>query len=352
MEWQTGFATSLVAAGRAGKISASALAEFKAQQEAAWKGLDGPCCFAAGTLVATPTGDRAIETLKVGDIVWSKPEHGGEPFAAAILQTHERNDQPIYKLTLENTRADGEVKQETLFVTPSHPFYVPAQREFVPMIQLRTGDLLQSLGDGASENTSSRVASVELYQPIGRTYNLTVDIGHTFYVGELKTWVHNTGPCDITGILEGLGRPTSAGGIKVVEGEVGSYGSTAPRSVGDGLTPDHIPSLASVKEALRQMGVELTEADLKALRNNTNCVVVKTCSHMSDSRTYGGRNNQEKIKMDGSDLYKAAEADLNTWQPVWQREGWSASKIEQVRTEVHELNKKLFEEMGVVYEPK
>ncbi|MDU9393749.1 DUF637 domain-containing protein [Pseudomonas sp. zfem002] len=42
MEWQTGFATSLVAAGRAGKISASALAEFKAQQEAAWKGLDGP----------------------------------------------------------------------------------------------------------------------------------------------------------------------------------------------------------------------------------------------------------------------------------------------------------------------
>lgn len=46
--------------------------------------LRGPCCFAAGTMVATPSGDRAIDTLKVGEIVWSKPEHGGEPFAAAI----------------------------------------------------------------------------------------------------------------------------------------------------------------------------------------------------------------------------------------------------------------------------
>ncbi|WP_204903107.1 hypothetical protein, partial [Pseudomonas syringae] len=25
----------------------------------------------------------------------------------------------------------------------------------------------------------------------------SVDVGHTFYVGELKTWVHNTGPCDL-----------------------------------------------------------------------------------------------------------------------------------------------------------
>ncbi|MGE1091451.1 hypothetical protein [Pseudomonas sp. 29] len=37
--------------------------------------------------------------------------------------------------------------------------------------------------------------------PEGKTYNLTVDVGHTFYVGELKTWVHNTGPCDLPPIL-------------------------------------------------------------------------------------------------------------------------------------------------------
>lgn len=163
--------------------------------------LRGPCCFAAGTMVATPSGDRAIDTLKVGEIVWSKPENGGEPFAAAILATHVRTDQPIYRLKLESIRKDGAAEGETLLVTPSHPFYVPAQHDFVPAINLKPGDLLQSLVDGASENVSTRVKSLELFQPVGKTFNLTVDIGHTFYVGKLKTWVHNTGPCKIPQII-------------------------------------------------------------------------------------------------------------------------------------------------------
>jgi hypothetical protein len=65
----------------------------------------------------------------------------------------------------------------------------------VPVIDLKPGDRLQSLSDGAGENTSSEVESLELYAPEGQTYNLTVDIGHTFYVGKLRTWVHNEGPC-------------------------------------------------------------------------------------------------------------------------------------------------------------
>lgn len=158
-------------------------------------GSEGPCCFTAGTMVSTPDGDRAIDTLKVGDIVWSKPERGGKPFAAAILATHVRTDQPIYRLKLKSVRQDGEVENETLLVTPGHPFYVAAQRDFVPVIDLKPGDRLQSLDDGASENTSSEVESLELYLPEGKTYNLTVDVGHTFYVGKFKTWVHNTGPC-------------------------------------------------------------------------------------------------------------------------------------------------------------
>ncbi|WP_312935799.1 Hint domain-containing protein [Pseudomonas sp.] len=155
-----------------------------------------PCCFAAGTKVSTPDGDRVIESLKVGDVVWTKPEHGGKPFAAKILATHQRSDQPIYRLKLKSVRSDGGASGETLLVTPSHPFYVPAQRDFVSVIDLKPGDRLQSLADGESEDSSSEVESLELYLPEGKTYNLTVDVGHTFYVGELKTWVHNEGPCD------------------------------------------------------------------------------------------------------------------------------------------------------------
>ncbi|WP_259469622.1 Hint domain-containing protein, partial [Pseudomonas syringae group genomosp. 3] len=116
-------------------------------------GEKGPCCFAAGTKVSTPSGDRAIESLKVGDVVWSKLEKGGKPFAAKIPATHQRSDQPIYRLKLKSVRADGTAAGETLLVTPSHPFYVPAKRDFIPVINLKPGDLLQSLADGDSENT-------------------------------------------------------------------------------------------------------------------------------------------------------------------------------------------------------
>lgn len=57
--------------------------------------------------------------------------------------------------------------------------------------------MLQSLADGAGNNTSSRVASVTLHEMVGETFNPTVDVGHTYYVGQLKTWVHNTVPCDV-----------------------------------------------------------------------------------------------------------------------------------------------------------
>lgn len=181
----------------------------KAAETVAGKGLEkGPCCFAAGTKVSTPSGARAIESLKVGDVVWSKPEKGGKPFAAKILATYQRSDQPIYRLKLKSVRTDGTASGETLLVTPSHPFYVPAKGDFIPVINLKPGDLLQSLADGDSENTSSEVESLELYLPVGKTYNLSVDVGHTFYVGELKTWVHNTGPCDLP---EGYFGPKEAG---------------------------------------------------------------------------------------------------------------------------------------------
>ncbi|GKQ44553.1 filamentous hemagglutinin N-terminal domain-containing protein [Pseudomonas syringae] len=199
------FALNFLPANRA-----KTLAELGAGRKFA---MDGPCCFAAGTMVSTPDGERAIDTLKVGDIVWSKPEGGGKPFAAAILATHIRTDQPIYRLKLKGKQENGQAEDETLLVTPGHPFYVPAQHGFVPVIDLKPGDRLQSLADGASENTSSEVESLELYLPVGKTYNLTVDVGHTFYVGKLKTWVHNTGPCELP---EGYFGAASGNGAKAV----------------------------------------------------------------------------------------------------------------------------------------
>ncbi|MCC7005990.1 MAG: Hint domain-containing protein [Ottowia sp.] len=152
-----------------------------------------PCCFAPGTLVATPAGYRKIETLKIGDKVWTKrDDNSGAVFSAAITTTHVRDDQPIYKLTLKQVTADGSTQQDYLFVTPSHPFYVK-QRGFIPAIDLKTGDELSSLH--APQGVITIVTSFTRVSDQGRTHNLSVAIGETFFVGTLNAWVHNTGPC-------------------------------------------------------------------------------------------------------------------------------------------------------------
>ena len=134
--------------------------------------------------------------------------------------------------------------------------------------------------------------------------------------------------------------------------ETGPYGDLSPRSARGGLTPDHIPSFAAVKESLRQNGVDvdsLSDADLRALRNNTNCVVVSTCDHQAFSRTYGGRNSQSQIQSDGVDLMRVSDADLNAWESVWRANGWTETDIIRTRQEVHTLNRQLFEELGIPY---
>ncbi|WLI06921.1 hypothetical protein PSH66_00915 [Pseudomonas sp. FP597] len=57
---------------------------------------------------------------------------------------------------------------------------------------------------------------------MGQTFNLTVDVGHTFYVGDLKTWVHNTGPCWLP---EGYFGAEAIGGAKEVAGTASAGGT-------------------------------------------------------------------------------------------------------------------------------
>ncbi|WP_167092843.1 hemagglutinin repeat-containing protein [Massilia frigida] len=158
-----------------------------------------PCCFAPGTQVATPNGYVAIEALKQGDLVWTRRENNtGDVFAATVTATHIRDDQPIYRLVLNKQRSEGQSQEEILLVTPGHPFYIVG-KGFVSAIDLRAGEKLtvRDLSDHAVT-----VVSLELIERQGRTHNLTVDIGHTFFVGAFETWVHNVGPC-VSGCANG-----------------------------------------------------------------------------------------------------------------------------------------------------
>jgi Cu/Zn superoxide dismutase len=77
---------------------------------------------------------------------------------------------------------------ETIETTPGHPFWVQEQG-WTHAVDLKSGDIV-STADGSW----LRVTSTTLTRK-GTVYNFTVADFHTYFVGELGAWVHNTSPC-------------------------------------------------------------------------------------------------------------------------------------------------------------
>jgi len=102
-----------------------------------------PICLALGTRIATPTGEVAVQDLRVGDVVWTQAARG-ERVAAPLVavgttpvpETHE-----VVRLVLADGRA--------VLVSPGHP-----TADGRPVGALRAGDVL----DGATIASAERVA--------------------------------------------------------------------------------------------------------------------------------------------------------------------------------------------------
>lgn len=79
-------------------------------------------CFVAGTLVHTQDGLKAIEQIKVGDHVLSKPDGGeGAPDYRPVMRTVMREDRLIWLVQYVRS---GEMTAGALLVTGDHPFWV------------------------------------------------------------------------------------------------------------------------------------------------------------------------------------------------------------------------------------
>jgi hypothetical protein len=136
-------------------------------------------CFAAGTTVATPDGDRPIETLRAGDMVLSRDEHTGETSARPVLSVLITPDRQVLELELR-----GAAGEDRLKATSTHPFFIAGQG------WVEAGKLLP----GMHLSTPSGTAEVISVRPVsGRTtvYNLEVASTHTYFVGQLRSLVHN-----------------------------------------------------------------------------------------------------------------------------------------------------------------
>jgi hypothetical protein len=137
------------------------------------------CSFTADTPVATEQGEKAIGELEVGEKVLAYNETTGETGSYPITAVLKHDDPVIVHLTL-----DG----EHIETTPEHPFYTQ-ERGWVPAGNLKVGEHIRR-GDG----TYGTVEKVAYEQRRQLMYNLTVDVAHTFFVGDRQWLVHNSCP--------------------------------------------------------------------------------------------------------------------------------------------------------------
>ena len=134
----------------------------------------GHSCFLAGTLVATWTGPRPIESIRVGDYVLSQDVETGQLAYQPVLGTTHGPPTPMLKLSL----ADRDV-----YLTRGHPLWVPGQGWRMPK-ELKPGALLHTLDGPVALKEVIEWADAE-------TFNLVVADYSTYFVTDQRLLAHD-----------------------------------------------------------------------------------------------------------------------------------------------------------------
>ena len=135
-------------------------------------------CFVEGTEVSAASGHIAIETVKVGDMVWATDPETGETGLKEVVRTFVNETSELVHI---------KVNGEEIICTNEHPFYSPV-KGWTAAIQLRAGDKLQLLN---GDYVIIEQIQHELLESPVKVYNFEVEDFHTYYVGETEALVHN-----------------------------------------------------------------------------------------------------------------------------------------------------------------
>ncbi|WP_234342920.1 polymorphic toxin-type HINT domain-containing protein [Streptomyces fulvoviolaceus] len=154
------------------------------------KGIAGGCtqCFLAGTDVLMADGStKDIEDIRVGDEVKAADPRTGESgprkVTRLIITEHDKHFNELSIATDDGI--------EKLTATFEHPFWSPSEGNWVEAGSLKPGMTLLT-----DEGATVIVTGNRSFTKHARTYNLTVDDLHTYYVlaGDTPVLVHNSGP--------------------------------------------------------------------------------------------------------------------------------------------------------------
>ena len=134
-------------------------------------------CFVSGTLVLTIDGNKPIEEIKAGDLVYSTDPETGESEYKEVVRAFRKESDVIIHIF---------VNGEEIETTPNHPFWV--ENQWVLAKDLREGDVL-TLADGTTA-TITRTYGEQLDEPV-IVYNFEVKDFHTYYVTDTGVLMHN-----------------------------------------------------------------------------------------------------------------------------------------------------------------
>ncbi|WP_259113548.1 Hint domain-containing protein [Chryseobacterium sp. JUb7] len=132
-------------------------------------------CFTEGTLITTEKGNKKIEDIKEGDLVWSYNEQTGKKELKKVVALSRNTSSSLVKISLNGTE---------ITCTPEHPFYVNGN--WIEAKDLTRGMLLTTL-----DGTASPVKSINFLDEKVKVYNFEVEDNHNYYVSEKGILVHN-----------------------------------------------------------------------------------------------------------------------------------------------------------------
>lgn len=142
------------------------------------------------------------------------------------------------------------------------------------------------------------------------------------------------------------GRAANTG---VAVGDVASYSVVQHlEQTGDGLTGDHQPSGAAIKEAIRQklhtaLKRPLTRSMARNAYKKAITVVVEDIWHRKFSRTYGGRNSRAQIAQDAADLSTASVEDFKLLVPELESNGYTDQEIQEIWDDLCQAREQFFQ---------
>ncbi|MEU5611507.1 polymorphic toxin-type HINT domain-containing protein [Streptomyces sparsogenes] len=132
-------------------------------------------------------GNKSIEDVKVGDKVLATDPQTGKTTARPVVATIvTEDDKEFTDLTI-----DTEAGPASIIATDTHPFWVASENRWED-----AGDLTVGMKLRTNTGAMVTVTAVRHFTKQQRTYDLTVDSIHTYYVlaGETPVLVHNSGP--------------------------------------------------------------------------------------------------------------------------------------------------------------